>query len=252
MNRKIIRILCVFIFFILSIMFFISNIILFSSCSLKLFTSCKNKFYSCIKERIEMIPTFDELCYTNEEGFYYYVPLDNSEVHILDIPTTEELVIPEYIDGKKVVDLGYKHSGLGYSKKYYISGSNTKKLTIQHQFDIGRNLDIYVNFPNLSYLIFEDFLYCNQNYSNEELLVPYYIGKKTSNVPKVELKKTEREYTLENFNAKVILIPDYVEVIESGVFDGLTDVIIKTPYESKPEGWEEGWNGNCEVVWGYK
>ena len=32
--------------------------------------------------------------------------------------------------------------------------------------------------------------------------------------------------------------------------DGLEDVVIKTSYESIPEGWEEGWNGNCKVIWG--
>ena len=246
LKRRTIRIICLIILFHLYIIFLVL-------CSVKVFASCKsclrNRFDSCLDK---MIVTFDERCYINEEGFNYYVPNGNSEVHILDIPATEELIIPEYIDGKKVVGLGYYHAGLGYSHKYYVFGNNKKKLTIQHQFDIGRNPDIYVNFPNLSDLIFEDFLYCNQNYSNEELLVPYYIGEKTSNVPKVELKKTNREYTLENFNAKVILIPDYVEVIESGVFDGLTDVIIKTSYESKPEGWEDGWNGNCEVIWGEK
>ena len=76
------------------------------------------------------------------------------------------------------------------------------------------------------------------------------LAKKNSKVPTVELKKSDREYSLEDFKAKVIIIPDYVKKIDSGVFDGLTDVIIKTSYETKPEGWEDGWNGSCEVVWG--
>lgn len=54
---------------------------------------------------------------------------------------------------------------------------------------------------------------------------------------------------MEDFKAKVIIIPDYVETIEAGVFDGLTNVTIKTSYESQPEGWEDGWNGSCAVVW---
>ena len=53
-----------------------------------------------------------------------------------------------------------------------------------------------------------------------------------------------------NNGNKVIIIPEYVTIIEKGVFDGLEDVVIKTSYESIPEGWEEGWNGDCEVMWG--
>ncbi len=36
------------------------------------------------------------------------------------------------------------------------------------------------------------------------------------------------------------------------MFIGLSDVTIKTAYDSKPDGWQDGWNGNCEVVWGEK
>ncbi len=148
------------------------------------------------------------------------------------------------------MELGYLRMQTGYLKRYIVVGENTKKLTIQHQFDIQYEHTVnYVDFPNLINLTFIDFLYCNQSYSENELLVPYYIGKENSNVPTVELKKSDREYSLENFKAKVIIIPDYVETIEAGVFDGLTDVTIKTSYETKPEGWEDGWNGSCAVVW---
>ena len=95
-----------------------------------------------------------------------------------------------------------------------------------------------------------DYLYCNLSSAEEELIVPYYIGKKNGNVPNVILKKSDREYSLDEFKPKVILIPEYVTEIEKGVFDGLTDVVIKTSYESIPDGWEEGWNGECEVIWG--
>ena len=196
---------------------------------------------------------FEDWVKTTEEGFtYYYNDGSKDGVYILDIPDTDELTIPEYIDGKKVVELGHMDMGIGYMEHYCIVGENTKKLTIQHQFDIRENAPIryYADFPNLTNLTFIDFLYCNQSYSENELLVPHYIGKRTSNVPTVELKKSEREYSLEDFKAKVIIIPDYVKTIEAGVFDGLTDVTIKTSYETKPEGWADGWNGNCEVVWG--
>jgi hypothetical protein len=196
---------------------------------------------------------FDDWVKTTEDGFtYYYNDGSKEGVYILDIPDTEELIIPEYIDGKRVVELGHMDTGIGYSHDYVIVGENTTKLTIQHQFEIrnDRSSKYYVDFPNLINLTFIDFLYCNQSYSENELIVPHYIGKRSSNVPTVELKKSDREYSLEDFKAKVIIIPDYVKTIEAGVFDGLTDVTIKTSYETKPEGWADGWNGDCEVLWG--
>ncbi len=68
----------------------------------------------------------------------------------------------------------------------------------------------------------------------------------------MELRKSERIISLENFEPRVIIIPEYVEIIEKDVFSGLTNVTIKTSYESKLEGWEDGWNGSCEVVWGFE
>ena len=206
------------------------------------FSSCNTKIWK----------QFEDWVKSTEDGFIYYYNDGSKEgVYILDIPDVEELIIPEYIDGKKVVELGYLRMQTAYLKNYCVVGTNTKKLTIQHQFDIRYDNTInYVDFPNLTNLTFIDFLYCNQSYSENELLVPHYIGKRSSNVPTVELKKSDREYSLEDFKAKVIIIPDYVKTIEAGVFDGLTNVTIKTSYDAKPEGWEDGWNGNCEVVWG--
>lgn len=66
----------------------------------------------------------------------------------------------------------------------------------------------------------------------------------------MKLRKSEREYSLENFTPKNIIIPEYVKVIETGVFAGLNGVTIKTSYETAPEGWQDGWNGNCTVEWG--
>ena len=198
---------------------------------------------------------FEDYCKTTEDGFYYYYNENNNEgVYILDIPDVEELTIPEYIDGKKVVELGHCDTGIGYTNDYFVVGTDTKILTIQHQFKIRNKAPVkyYVDFPNLTNLIFIDFLYNNQSYSENELLVPHFIGKRSSNVPIVELRKSNREYSLENFKPKVIIIPDYVKIIEKGVFDGLTDVVIKTSYNEKPVGWEEGWNGDCEVIWNIK
>lgn len=230
---------------IVSVMCLLLSIALMCAC----FTSCDVRHFEA------------NHCVTTEDGFmYYYNENSTKGATILDIPNTEELVIPEYIDDKKVVKLGYILDGLGYTKHYFIDGANTKVLTIQHQFEFcdeglifdwsSKQWAYMVDFPNLTNLIFMDFLYCNQSYIEEELMVPHYIGERSTNVPDVELKKSDREYTLENFKAKVILIPDYVKVIEKDVFAGLTDVKIKTSYESKPEGWEDGWNGSCEVEWG--
>lgn len=221
----------------------IISLITIASITLLSLSACKIKIWK----------QFEDWVKTTDDGFtYYYNDGSKDGVYILDIPDTEELVIPEYIDGKRVVELGHKDMGIGYMNHYCIVGENTKKLTIQHQFDIREDAPVtyYANFPNLTNLTFIDFLYCNQTYSENELLVPHYIGKRSSNVPTVELKKSDREYSLEDFKAKVIIIPDYVQTIEAGVFEGLTDVTIKTSYETKPEGWAEGWNGDCEVIWG--
>ncbi len=202
--------------------------------------------------KIKIWKQFEDWVKTTDDGFtYYYNDGSKDGVYILDIPDSEELIIPEYIDGNKVVELGHLRMQTAYMKHYCVVGENTKNLTIQHQFDIRYDISIdYVNFPNLTNLTFIDFLYCNQSYSENELLVPHYIGKESSNIPVVELKKSDREYSLEDFKATVIIIPEYVEIIEAGVFDGLIDVTVKTSYETKPEGWEDGWNGSCEVEWG--
>lgn len=178
-------------------------------------------------------------------------------MYILEVPDVEELIIPEYIDGKKVIELGHRDEGVGYAHDYFIASPYTKKLIIQHQFDFRDekvpSFDYYhyVNFPNLTKLVFMDYLYCHASSSQEEITVLNYWGENNySKETIVELRKSNREFSLEDFKPKVIIIPEYVELIEAGVFAGLTDVTIKTSYESKPDGWEDGWNGTCEVEWG--
>ncbi len=201
----------------------------------------------------KLIYHFEDWCKTTDDGFeYYYNEGSKDGAYILKVPDVEELIIPEYIDGKKVVELGHCNLGLGYRNDYVIIGTHTKKLTVQHEFDIpsdyGRNF--YANFPNLTDLIFVDFLYCNLSTSKNELTVPFFVGEKTSNVPSVELRKSDREFSLEHFLPKVIIIPEYVKIIEKDVFAGLTGVTIKTSYKTAPEGWQDGWNGDCFVEWG--
>ncbi len=227
--------------FVISIYIFIMS---------NLITSCfKNALISCVDKTIT---TFEDRCTTTDDGFTYYYNENISDgISIISIPDQEELIIPEYIDSKKVTQLGYRDIGTGYLKFYSIESNNVKKITINSQIDYLDDLrGGYVKFPNLTNLTFVDFLYCNLSSLEEELIVPHYIGERNSNVPTVELRKTDRKYSLEDFKPKVIIIPEYVKVIEKDVFAGLEDVIIKTSYETKPEGWEEGWNGNCEVIWG--
>ena len=210
-------------------------------------------FYECIQE--------------TEDGFtYYYNPATDEGVYIFDVPSYKNVVIPEYINGKKVIELGNRYESYGYSSNLKLVTYYVEELTIQHEFSITENLSgtwwgDCVAFIGLKNLIFVDYLYCNLSMETNELIVPKYIGEDPNNYveyhepelkgyPNVILKKSDREYSLEEFQPKVIIIPEYVTEIESGVFDGLTDVVIKTSYKSIPEGWEEGWNGNCEVIWG--
>ena len=205
----------------------------------------------CICGIFSSCTTFEDYCKTTDDGFtYYFQEHTKTGVYIINIPDVEDLVIPEYINGERVKELGHYYEGLGYGDEYFVEGKNTKKLTIQHEFRVEDYFGIHVNFPNLTNLTFIDFLYCNSSASDDEILVPHYIGKRSSNVPVVELKKSDREYILDDFKPKIIWIPEYVKTIEAGVFDGLKDVTIKTSFESKPEGWEDGWNGSCDVEWG--
>ena len=101
------------------------------------------------------IPTFEEKCVTTEDGFVYY-PIEN-EAYIIKIPETEEVTIPEYIDGKKVVQLGYRDQGLGYMKDYWIDGRHVKQLTIQHDMNYYltnfTNVETFIDISNSSKLL---------------------------------------------------------------------------------------------------
>ena len=190
------------------------------------------------------IPTFEEKCVTTEDGFVYY-PIEN-EAYIIKIPETEEVTIPEYIDGKKVVQLGYEDQGLGYVKKYTVLGGNTKKLVISNP------IIFYSASFNLDILVYIDFLHVISDINNEQIKIENIVGNHFHGQEQdtlVQLLRSERELAL-SISIRIIEIPKYVTVIEDGVFDGLEDVTIKTSYESKPDGWEDGWNGTCAVEWG--
>ena len=209
--------------------------------------NCGGKL-NCNKDR----KYFTDMIYTTSDGFVYYYNEEKDEgAALFDFPNYENVIIPEYVDEHKVTQIGHIEYDIG-SGDCHINYKSVTNLTIQHDIKIGKNLsdEDIIKFSSLETLTFIDFLYCNLSSIEEELLVPHYIGRKNPNLPNVKLKKSDREYSLEEFQPKVILIPEYVTEIEKGVFDGLTDVVIKTSYESIPDGWEEGWNGECEVIWG--
>ena len=188
------------------------------------------------------IPTFEEKCVTTEDGFVYY-PIEN-EAYIIKIPETEEVTIPEYIDGKKVVQLGYRDQGLGYMKDYWIDGRHVKQLTIQH------DMNYYLtNFTNV-----ETFICINPivslNLIKDEIAIIDNSWSIFSEKLKTIVLKFKENAVIPNNAIKEIYVNEVVKVIEDGVFDGLEGVTIKTSYESKPDGWEDGWNGTCAVEWG--
>ena len=50
-----------------------------------------------------------------------------------------------------------------------------------------------------------------------------------------------------------IIVPSSVTSMGSGVFYGCTDLTIYCEAQSKPSGWDSGWNSyKCPVVWGHK
>jgi len=207
------------------------------------------------------IETFEDKIKTTDDGFEYYVD-PKIGVCILEFPQTEEVVVPEYIEGRKVVQFGYVSRGVGIHV-HYVDGNHIKKLTITNYVewyleDGGDLATAWVNhLEELIYLDIKNYIIGKRTRDEmsswtETVGIPYCVGSTYVGAPKpiVELKKSNNEFNMEDFKATVIYIPDYVKVIESGVFDGLVGVTIKTSYETKPEGWQDGWNGTCDVMWG--
>ena len=187
---------------------------------------------------------FKNRCKTTEDGFVYYVNSSN-RLYLIEVPDSEEVTIPEFIDGYRVAQLGMK-TGFFTSETQEVDGSHVKKLTVQHYVDYYA-----VDFHNAEVCIILDYLYCEPYIYEKEIvkvrsITPCYYHRFNT----LELRKSDREIDLTGITVKTIQIPDNVTIMEKGVFDGLTDVVIQTAYESKPDGWENGWNGNCTVEWG--
>ena len=139
------------------------------------------------------------------------------------------------------MQLGYLYHGLALATNYELKLNDLKRLTL-HSLVYPYSVD----FGNLETIVYIDILYCTlfTNVRTYNFNSPY-----PENI-NIELKKSNRELDLTKNKIECFYIDKNVKVIQTGVFDGVEGVIIRTSYESKPEGWEDGWNGNCQVEWG--
>ena len=75
--------------------------------------------------------SFESRCKTTEDGFVFYLDIRNdNRLCLIELPETEEVIIPEFIDGHKVMQLGFEEIGIGFRKLHTVLGKNIKKLTI--------------------------------------------------------------------------------------------------------------------------
>ena len=206
---------------------------------------CLGVMCACVDPEAEL--EYEDRLKTTEDGFVYLNDKKIGGVCIVGIPDSEEIVIPEFIDGQPVKQMGYAEKKGDKTVPHYVDGEHVKKLTFQHRPNC-----LYMNFSNLSDIVYVDFVSMNTNViAMGGLRVPDSFWYATMwKVPNVELKKGDKQVKPEEIKLKAINIPMYVKKIDSGVFAGLDGVILRTPYESKPEGWQDGWNGDCEVEWG--
>ena len=200
--------------------------------------------------------TFEDKCKTSADGFVYYV--DRSiGLCIIELPKTEEIVIPEYIDGIRVAQLGYEEIGIMYSETHVVDGSHVKKLTIQHpmvyysvDFENVENLILFAslfvdNFKRAGF--FDNGNFVKIGYSLFDEKTNRIIFKKIKNV------EIHKDTTNQNIiHDEEIFLWEEIKYIEKGAFDKLTNVTFITSYNEKPSGWEEGWNGNNPVIWNSK
>ena len=49
-----------------------------------------------------------------------------------------------------------------------------------------------------------------------------------------------------------VIISDSVESIGSSVFENCDNLTILCEADTKPNGWDNNWNSNCPIIWGYK
>ena len=134
--------------------------------------------------------SFDERCQTTEDGFVYYVD-STYGLFLVGVPDSEEVTIPEFIGGQKVVQLG-RHIGFFTSETKVVDGSHVKKLTVQHYVDYYA-----VDFHNAEVCIILDYLYCEPYIYEKEIvkvrsITPCYYHRFNT----LELRKSDREIDL--------------------------------------------------------
>lgn len=199
-------------------------------------------FVAC--EDLDM--SFENRCKTSTDGFVYY---EDSKIGlcIIALPDSEDVVIPEFIDGKEVKQLGYQEITIGNMKTHTVLGGKTKKLTISHP------MNIYSASLNLNSLVYIDFIFIEMNNENQIIKINNIVGNsfvgQNSNA-KVELLCSDRSFEINDFKPTIIEIPEYVTRIDSNAFYGINDVTFKVAVNQKPESWANDWNGDCEVEWG--
>lgn len=203
--------------------------------SLGLFCGCELPQYS-----------FESHCKTSSDGFVYY---EDSKIGlcIIALPDNEDVIIPEFIDNKPVKQLGYKEIRTGHMETHTVLGKDTKKLTIMHP------VIVYSASFNIETLVYVDYVYIKSNSSDQTIRISNVVGNSfvgQNKDTKVKLQHSDRQFNKDGFVPIILEIPEFVTTIESGVFIGVTGVTIKTSYNEKPQGWQDGWNGTCEVVWG--
>ena len=190
-------------------------------------------------------PSFEERCVTTEDGYVYFEH-DAYGLCLIAIPEVEELVLPEYIDGKRVEMIGCPRLKDGTDPyPHQLDGRSVKKLTIRHKVKW-----FYANFMDLETITYVSPIDCCF-VRNERIMIPYGARFQSGEITLLPYDgEREDRDTGEVEGLKEIYIMTQVTKIAAGTFDGLEGVTIKVEHESKPEGYEDGWNGDCQVLWG--
>ena len=184
-----------------------------------------------------------------EDGIGYYRDRDVG-ICITSLPSDkEDVTIPKYIDGEEVKQIGYLAKDILGTYRMFVELRNVKHITIQHNVKI----EYVKDWGKLETLTYIDWPLWDtgdgSDYKWGGVRIWGNYGKVTT---EVKLKRSDQEYNLENFLYREIYLRKCVTEIEKDVFSGLDNIRISTEYDSKPDGWQDGWNGNCEVVWGVK
>ena len=184
-----------------------------------------------------------------QNGFQFF---KNGYAYIVALPKgEEEVTIPEYfaVNGGivKVKGFGGVYQGFMWlSDKYTVDFSGVKKLNFT-SFLYKENV---ANTGDIMITTYTDFIYAYYAAKNGENMEKLFIPKWGGEGSEVWLLNGERDVERFDIEGITIYIRSFVTVIEKGVFDYLTDCVIKTEHKEKPEGFEEGWEGSCTVEWG--